>query len=362
MSRTYYDLYPALMHYDNLYQAYRKAAKGKRGQAAVAGFEFNLESNLFRLQAELESQRYQPGEYHSFYIRDPKRRLISAAPFGDRVVHHALCNLIEPIFERTFIGTSYANRKGKGTHKALDKAQAWAKHYPYVLQCDIRQYFPSIDHAALQQVLRRKIGDPQVLWLCDQIMAGGADVLKNEYQMVYFPGDDLFAADRPRGLPIGNLTSQFWGNVFLNELDQFIKRELRVSAYLRYVDDFLLFSNNKRQLWYWKDAVREKLHSLRLTLHERSSTVYPVSNGSPFLGFRLYPDRRKLKRFNGVAFHRRLKRLQKQYWGGEISLERYDSSVQGWVAHAQHGDTWGLRRSLLNVSIPPFSGGQRRAT
>ena len=356
MPKRFYNLYPELTHFDNLYRAFRKASRGKRGQIAVATFEFNLEGELFRLQAELENQTYLPGGYHSFYIRDPKRRLISAAPFRDRVVHHALCNLIEPLFERTFIGDSYANRVGKGTHKALDRAQSWARHYPFVLGCDIRQFFPSVDHALLRQILARKIGDEQVLWLCDQILASGASVLKDEYQMAYFPGDDLFAANRPRGLPIGNLTSQFWGNVFLNELDQFIKRELRVHAYCRYVDDFLLFSDDKRQLWAWKDALRKKLNSLRLSLHERSSTVYPVQNGIPFLGFRLYPDRRRLKRFNGVAFQRRFRRLQKQYGRGEISLERFDSAVQGWIAHARHGDTWGLRHSLLNVAIPPKLG------
>ena len=152
------------------------------------------------------------------------------------------------------------------------------------------------------------------MWLVDRILAGGAGVLANEYEMVYFPGDDLFAVKRPRGLPIGNLTSQFWANVYLNELDQFVKRQLRCPAYLRYVDDFLLFADDKRQLWEWKDAIRERLAGLRLTLHERESTVYPVTGGIPFLGFRVYPDHRRLKRRNGVAFARRLRRLASARW------------------------------------------------
>ena len=259
MARRYYNFYPELTSLGNLYQAFRKAATGKRGQPGVAGFEFFLERNLFDLREALSSQTYLPGGYASFYIRDPKRRLISAAPFRDRVVHHALCNLIEPIFERTFIGDSYANRIGKGTHAALDRAQGYARRYPYVLQCDIKQFFPSVDHAILKRILVRKIGDPQAFWLCEQILDGGSSVLRDEYEPVYFPGDDLFSAARLRGLPIGNLTSQFWANVYLNELDQFVKRELHVAAYLRYVDDFLLFANSKRQLWVWKDAVRHKL-------------------------------------------------------------------------------------------------------
>jgi retron-type reverse transcriptase len=140
--KTYKHLYPSITAFENLYRAFRKAARGKRGQAAVAAFEFDLEDNLFRLQEELQARTYRHGNYDSFYIHDPKHRLISAAPFRDRVVHHALCNAIEPIFERSFIADSYANRKGRGTHAALDRAQAFARSYPYVLQCDLRQFYP----------------------------------------------------------------------------------------------------------------------------------------------------------------------------------------------------------------------------
>jgi RNA-directed DNA polymerase len=358
MARSFDNLFQKLAHFDNLYLAYRKAAKGKRGQPEVAAFEFDVIANLCRLQEELVTQTYQPGGYFSFFIRDPKHRLISAAPFRDRVVHHCLCNIIEPLFERTFIGDSYANRVGKGAHAALDLAQSFARRYRHVLQCDVRQFFPSVDLQILYEILQRKLADRQVLWLCENILNSGAGVLKDEYDLVYFPGDDgdedrrTFSALRPRGLPIGNLTSQFWANVYLNELDQFVKRHLHVRAYLRYVDDFLLFADDKRTLWDWKDAIREKLASLRLTLHEASSTVYPVSNGIPFLGFRLYPGYRRLKRRNALAFQRRFKRLRKLYARGEIDLAEVNLSVQGWAAHAAHGDTWGLRKALLNPAIP----------
>lgn len=202
-------MYAQLTAWDNLLLAYAKASKGKRGHPNVAVFEHRLEDNLLQLQQELQTFTYRPGPYHSFYIHEPKKRLISAAPFRDRVVHHALCNLIEPIFERTFIADSYANRIGKGTHRALDRCQEFARRYPYVLQADLRQFFPSIDHALLRQILARKISDAQALWLVDQILQSGAGVLQEAYDMVYFPGDDLFAVNRPRGLPIGNLTSQF---------------------------------------------------------------------------------------------------------------------------------------------------------
>jgi retron-type reverse transcriptase len=152
-------MYTQLCSWDNLLLAYRKASKGKRGQANVAAFEHRLEDNLLQLQAELLAQTYQPGPYASFYIHEPKRRLISAAPFRDRVVHHALCNLIEPLFERSFISDSYANRVGKGTHRALDRCQYFTRRYRYVLACDIEQFFPAIDHAILRDILVRKIAD-----------------------------------------------------------------------------------------------------------------------------------------------------------------------------------------------------------
>jgi hypothetical protein len=186
------------------------------------------------------------------------------------------------------------------------------------------------------------------MWLVDQILNGGAGILKDEYEMVYFPGDDLFAVERPRGLPIGNLTSQFWANVYLNELDQFVKRQLRCPAYLRYVDDFLLFADDKRQLWAWKDAIRGFLTGLRLTIHERESTVYPVVTGIPFLGFRVYPTHRRLKRRNGVAFARRLRLWRKQVARGELAPADLTPRVRGWTAHAAHGNTWRLRRALLS--------------
>ena len=208
-------MYLQLCSWDNLLLAYRRASKGKRGHPNVAAFEHRLEDNLLALQGELQSFTYRPGPYHSFYIHEPKRRLISAAPFRDRVAHHALCNLIEPLFERSFVADSYANRAGKGTHRALQRAQDYARCYPNVLQCDLRQFFPSLDHHILRGILARKIQDAGVIWLIERILESGVGVLSEQYDMVYFPGDDpstgsgqgLFAALRPRGLPIGNLTS-----------------------------------------------------------------------------------------------------------------------------------------------------------
>lgn len=172
--KTYRRLYPQVWAFDNLYAAYRAARKGKRGKPPAATFEFNQEANLILLQEELRAQTYRPGLYHSFFIKEPKRCLISAAPFRDRVVHHALCRVIEPLLERRFITDSYANRVGKGTHRALDRCTYFARRRRYVLQCDVRQFFPSIDHQMLRQILGRPIADEQVMWLIDRILGSGA--------------------------------------------------------------------------------------------------------------------------------------------------------------------------------------------
>jgi len=335
-----------LSDWENLLLAYRRAARGKRGNPNVAAFEHRLEENLFKLQQELRAHTYRPGAYDSFYIHEPKRRLISAAPFRDRVVHHALCNLIEPRFERSFIADSYANRVGKGTHRALNRAQAFASRYRYVLPCDIRQFFPSIDHTVLRAELHRKVTEPDLRLLIDAILAGGADVLREEGQAFPFPGDDLFAPLRPRGLPIGNLTSQFWANVFLNPFDHFVKRELRCKGYLRYVDDFLLFADDKETLWAWKAAMEGRLARLRLKIHE-GAHPRPCREGVSFLGFVVYPERRRLKRRKGLHYRRKLRGLVAGYHDGEVSYDAVRASVRGWVNHARHGNTRRLRRALL---------------
>ena len=347
-------MYEKLCSWNNLLLAYRKAAKGKRGHPNVAYFEYHLEENLLNIQKELQDFTYHPGPYASFHIHEPKRRLISAAPFRDRVVHHALCNLIEPLFECSFIFDSYANRVGKGTHRALNRAQEFARKFPYLLQCDVRQFFPSIDHTILHEILSRKIKDENVLWLCDQIIASGVGVLSEVYEMVYFDGDDQSATSHPRGLPIGNLTSQFWANVYLNPFDHFVKRSLRCPAYLRFVDDFLLFAEDKGTLWEWKDKIEKRLVGLRLTIHAGAHPT-PVTEGFSFLGFRIFPQKRRLKRRKAIYYRRKLRTMCRDYLAGELSFERMTASVQGWVNHARYGNTIGLRKAVLGRLVIPSS-------
>jgi retron-type reverse transcriptase len=234
--KRYGNLWHQIIDFTNLVAAARQAQKGKRFRENVLEFNYNLEAELAQIKTELETKTYTPSSYRSFDIFEPKRRMISAAPYRDRVVHHALCNVIVPIFERTFIADSYANRVGFGTHRALHRFTQFARSSLYILQCDIRKYFPSIDHAILKSLLRRKLKCQNTLWLADTIIDSS-----NEQELIidHFPGDDLLTPlQRRRGLPIGNLTSQFFANIYLNGFDHFVKEQLKVVKYIRYVDDF----------------------------------------------------------------------------------------------------------------------------
>lgn len=343
-------MYQEIISWKNLLLAFKRAAKGKRGHPNVAAFEYRLEENLFQLQVELNDHTYVPGEYYNFFIHEPKRRLISAAPFRDRVVHHALCNPIEPIFERSFIFDSYANRIGKGTHRALNRAQEFARKFKYVLTCDIQTFFPAIDHMILIKILKKKIKDKGVNWLIRNILEKGKNVLHDEYRMQYFPGDDLFAVNRPRGLPIGNLTSQFWANCYLNPFDHFIKRELNCLGYIRYVDDFLLFSNSKQQLWKWKTNIIDRLSRFRLILHPHCHP-YPVTEGIPFLGFKIFPERRLLKNRKGIYFRRKIKKKMNDLRKNHCSPDEFFACLCGWLNHISYANTFGLRFALARTSI-----------
>ena len=271
--------------------------------------------------------------------------MISAAPYRDRVVHHALCNIIEPIFDKTFIYDSYANRKEKGTHRAILRYQHFSRKYPFVLKCDVKKYFPSIDHTILKSMIRRKIKCKETLWLIDLILENSN---LQETVMMYFPDDDLFTPlERRKGLPIGNLTSQFFANIYLNKFDHFVKEKLRRKGYVRYVDDFVIFGNDKDQLWADFNNIMEQMETLRLKLHQKKSMVYRVKKGVIFLGHKIFPEFKLLRQENVISFRRKLKKMNKAYTKGRISRDQVTASVKGWVAHASFSNTYRLRKKVL---------------
>jgi retron-type reverse transcriptase len=343
--KRYGNLWEQIIAFDNLLLAARKAQKGKRFRENVLAFNYNLEQELPQLQRDLSDRTYQPGLYRTFQIYEPKPRLISAAPYRDRVVHHALCNVIVPIFERTFIADSYANRVGFGTHRALKRFIEFARNRRYVLQCDVRKYFPSLDHEILKSLIQRKIKCSDTLWLIETIIDSSN---AQETVIDHFPDDDLITPlVRRRGLPIGNLTSQFFANIYLNGFDHFAKEVLKAEQYVRYVDDFALFSDDWQYLSDARLQIESYLATLRLKIHPVKSQLFETRHGATFLGFRVLPDRIRVRTENLRRARRRLRQLHTRYRSGSISQTQLTQSLQSWFAHLEQGDTWQLKQVVL---------------
>jgi len=253
---------------------------------------------------------------------------------------------VEPALDRTFIHDSYACRTGKGVHGAVDRYQGWAQRYAYALKVDVRRYFPSVDHAILKTKLRQRIKDPHVLNLFDLIIdnapdPGGTPEL--------FPGDDLVdLMERRRGLPIGNLTSQFLGNLYLDDLDHFLKETCRVRAYLRYVDDLVLLGDDKADLWALRAQINAFLARERLALHPHKVQICRTMDGVELFGYRVFPNHRRLRRDNGYRYRRRLRAKAAEYAMGELELSDIRASVHAWIGHIRHADSKGLRKAVLN--------------
>ena len=340
--KRYGNLYKKIYSFENLLVSSKKAQKGKRFKDSTSKFNINLERELLTLHRELFNKTYTPGSYREFYIYERKPRKISAAPYRDRVVHHALCNVIEPIFEKSFIFDSYACRKWKGTHKAIERFTEFSRKNKYVLKFDIRKYFPSIDHEILFEKIKKKIKDKDTLWLIRKIIDSSNP---QEEVIAYFPEDSLFEPlKRRRGIPIGNLTSQFFANIYLNDFDHYAKEELRCKYYIRYVDDIVVFDNQKDRLWEVRDKASEFLSNERVKIHPSKCWVFPVSIGIDFLGYRVFPTHRLLRKDISMKFQRRLSKMSKLYSKGYINWQDINLSVQSWLGHAKHADTYGLRK------------------
>lgn len=357
MTRRADDLFPGIASFPALEAAARRAARGKRRKPGAAAFLACLEREVLGLERELLAGDWRPGRYVEIAIRDPKPRTVSAAPFRDRVVHHALCAAIEPHFERSFIHDSYANRRGKGTHRAVARYERFRNRFAAVLRGDIFRYFPAMDHAILKSRVRRRIRCERTLRLTDAIIDGS-----NPQEPVYryYPGDDLFTPfERRRGLPIGNLTSQLFANVYLDGLDHFVKEVLRAKGYLRYVDDFAIFHDDPAVLADWRERIGAYLARRRLSLHPRKTYVVPTAEPTRFLGYVLLPDgRRRLPEDNVRRFRNRLRSMRDRVRADAMAPEEGRPRVASWVAHARHANTRRLRRALLRGG--PFDPAAQR--
>ncbi len=339
------DLYEQLCSYSNLELAFNKAKKRKTQRIDVIEFEEHLRDNLLQLQAELRFLAYSPKPLKTFVIRDPKTRTISKSDFRDRVVHHALYNVIGHLFEKSFIFDSYANQIGKGAFKAVERFEYFSRKVShnyhkstYVLKADIRHYFDNVDHRIMLNILEQKIKEPKVIWLIKVI-------LRN-----YSSGKNDI------GMPLGNLTSQFFANIYLNELDQFVKHQLKARCYLRYVDDFVIIHNSKEVLEEWKREIEQFLNkNLSLQLHPDKSKIISLERGVEFLGFVIFSHYRLLKRKNLKKFQRKLKEIYSLYDQDEINYDSIYDFIEGWVAYAKHAHTYNLRKKIIAEFERKFS-------
>ncbi|MBU4486545.1 MAG: reverse transcriptase/maturase family protein [Candidatus Delongbacteria bacterium] len=326
------NLYGQVLSFENLMSAAKKALKGTKSKTESLEFYFNLESNLINLQNEIESEIYEPGGYKYFKVFEPKEREIAVAPFRDRVVHHAIVNVLEPIYEKIFISDSYATRKNKGTHKAVLKAQEMIKRNEWYFKSDIRKYFPSIDHDVIISILRRKIKDKRLLSLLEKVVRnGGAD---------------------GKGLPIGNLTSQFLANVYLDRFDHYMKDELGFKYYVRYMDDFVVFDNQKEKLKALRPEIEEFLKSeLCLDLKEKATYINKRMNGLSFLGMRVFPATVRINRINLKRSVKKMQMKAELYLEGKIKDEKMSQSAQSITGYLKYFNTYKLRCDLIAKGV-----------
>lgn len=321
------NLWPQVTDFGNLLTATRRAARSKRQQAHVARFLVQSEPRLLRLQRELLAERYHPGRLARFVIHDPKRRTIGVAPFRDRVVHHAVVDVLEPAFDRRMVHATFACRRGKGTHAAIDHAQQLVRRHRWFLKMDVARFFASVPHAVVMETVERIVKDRPLLRLVQRIveMGGGEDE----------PG---------RGLPIGNLTSQWLANLVLDALDRAVVERMHMPGYVRYMDDFALLCNEREQLREARVQVEDVLGSLGLRPKVGATILAPTRDGLPFLGFMVFPAVRRIRPANRRRVIRRWKQRLWQWRQGELDEEELADSVRSMMAHLEHGTTRGWRR------------------
>lgn len=329
--KTTKGLHKQMGTFENANISYHQAEKCKRYREEVLAFSLVKEEELLRACEEIQNLTYTQGQYTVFKVWEPKERLIMALPFYDRVVQHMIVNVIAPVFEPGFCNHSYACREGKGVHEASNQLYKWMyesmtkeEKRMYAFKGDISKYFYSIPHEPLKDETRRYIGDKKVLCLTDAII---------DHNGIFPPG---------QGIPVGNLTSQLFANVYGNRLDKFCKHTLHIHYYIRYMDDFVILTDNLAQLKEWTKQIEEFLEEEMLLHLNPKSTILYAGNGIDFCGYIHWPDHRKVRK----ASVRRMKDDIKDYKAGLINEEYFNRKMQSRFGHMQHADTWHLRKAI----------------
>lgn len=363
-----------LLSFENLYRCYLKCRKNKRNTINALKFEVNAEENLFNLAEELRSKTYQPSRSVCFIVERPKMREIVAADFRDRVAHHLLVERLETIYEPIFIFDSYACRKDKGLHKAIERVREFirmggnnGRKKLHFLHLDIKNFFMTIDKTILYELLRKKVKDEDLLYLARVIIFHNPVancIIKGKRHLIKSlpPHKSLFHAPENRGLPVGNLTSQFFANVYLNELDQFVKHTLKCRYFVRYCDDFLILDESPKRLKDVRERIREFVaERLNLSLNDRYQRVLPVSNGIDFLGYIIRLDYTLVRRRVVNNLRAKLnwfgkKLVEKSYSGMKNTylcrydyklLEKLRSTIASYFGHMKWADTYRLKSAIL---------------
>lgn len=323
---------------ENLLEAWREFSRGKRNKKDVQEFSLNLMDNIFSLHDDLFNHTYKHGSYQAFNINDPKPRSIHKAIVRDRLLHHAIYRILYSFFDKTFIADSYSCRINKGTHKAINRFRKFAYKVSenntktcWILKCDIRKFFASIDHKILLEILKQYIPDKNIMWLLENVIESFS-INKNSV-----------------GLPLGNLTSQLFVNIYMNEFDQFVKHKLKAKHYIRYADDFVFLSENKEWLEKQIELIREFLQNkLKLELHPDKIFMRTLAPGVDFLGMVNFYEYRILRTSTKKRIFRKLEIKQKNSKNGLISEESFNQSLQSYMGVLSHANTYRLSQKLKN--------------
>jgi retron-type reverse transcriptase len=356
-------MYKKIYEIKNLLNSFKAVMSDNSENIPIVRYYFDLEGNLFDLQKKLITNNFYTKPYKRFIVSDPKRREISAPHFEDRIVQHAIVNIIEPIFEKTFIEDAYACRVKKGTHFALKRLkkflQSTRSFYGknkniFVLKCDIKKFFASISWNILIEILSKKIKDKETMSLLEKIITSytvyGKNTKDNAYQENLFDVNWSIpvSVSKRRGLPIGNLTSQLFANIYLNELDQFVKRVLRERWYGRYMDDFFVISGDKKHLEKIKNKINTFLENkLKLTLHPKKSFIQNVKYGVCFVGYRIFFDHVLVRGSTLRRFQKKYRKKLKKVLGGLLEEKKLEACKQSFRGHLKHANTYWLDKKMF---------------
>lgn len=319
--------------------AWKEFRKGKSKKVDVQQFEFNLEDNIFRIRQELKTKTYQHSDYTAFNVCDPKLRHIHKACVKDRIVHHAIFRILYPIFDNFFIFDSYSCRIGKGTHRAVNRLEEFCRKLSrnntkpiFALKCDIKKFFDSIGQNILLELIKKKIKDENTFWLISKIIKG-------------------YENKKDKGLPLGNVTSQLFANIYLNELDQFIKHKLKARYYLRYCDDFIILGEDKNYLASLINPISQFLDQLlKLSLHPDKIEIRKYRQGFDFLGYVVLPHYRVLRTKTKRRILRKMEEKHRDLKNNLISEESFNQSLQSYLGVLGHCKGRKIKEELLEMA------------